>query len=116
MYNLDEYDPQDFFPQSEAQNCLFEARLSIALMDAPTYTGEGPFSVEVRDAVYCRATDAFAGTHLSAVHYFATREAAEAWADEQHEQGCDDTSYTILPHLPRYADALTHPSTEECPF
>jgi hypothetical protein len=68
---------------SELQNCLFEARLSVADKAAPDRANInralalGLFVVVKEFPQYCKATDAFAGTFTAFVCAYPSREAAE---------------------------------------
>tara|TARA_R110000787_G_scaffold30010_2_gene80895 strand:- start:272 stop:619 length:348 start_codon:yes stop_codon:yes gene_type:complete len=77
--NIQEIEEMEFEMgrQSEAQNCLQEATQGI---QHAQLIGEGRFELTVEHVVFCRATDAIAGSAISHRERFETREEAEARA------------------------------------
>jgi len=67
---------------SEAQNCLSEAILHAAANTQVRHIGYGRYIIRTTCAVFCRATDAFAGTVTVEIRRFHTAQAGRDWLDE----------------------------------
>ena len=94
----------------EMLNCLEEASIHCASLNVPQ--AKAPFVVNVRQAYYCRSTDAFAGTYLCESKGFATRAEAEAYSDKVGEDY--ELFIEVLP--PRPAAILAPLNESEIPF
>lgn len=96
MYHPDIH--EDYGMQSEALNCLEEARAAAAAIE-PVKEGTGPWEVQFTRTYYCRATDAIAGSYISRVCRFETVAEAErflASLPDYYDEDCDVTD-----NLPR---------------
>lgn len=104
--SIQEQEEAQYFPQSEAANCLEEARGECSRRSnlAPEY-GSGPVLVETLAPYFCRSTDAFAGMQVASRHRFPHHDAAAAWLASQwsKEEDCDpDLEFKVSPPLPCY--------------
>lgn len=78
-------DDMDYYPQTESQMCLEEARLKTASDNAQAWDlindllARGRFIVVFFHPAYCRATDALCGEYLNAQTSWDTRAEAEAY-------------------------------------
>lgn len=54
---------EDYYPQSESQNCLSEARMVCGSMPKPDVIGTGRYLLERMTSYFCKSTDAYAGSY-----------------------------------------------------
>jgi len=71
---------EDYFPQSELQNCFAEAQMVCGSMERPQVTGEGRFLLERMTPYFCRSTDAYAGSYCVEAVRVQSLESPEAVA------------------------------------
>jgi len=102
--SIQEQEEASYFPQSEAANCLEEARGECSRRSnlAPEY-GSGPVLVTTLAPYFCRSTDAFAGMQVASLNRFPDHDAALAWLVPQWGEDCDpDLEFKVSPPLPCY--------------
>lgn len=118
--NIQEQEELDFFPATEAQNCLSEAVAYAAERTEVRRVGSGPYIIRVQYPVYCRATDGFAGMVTVEVRRFETSdEGKQWWADKGDAEDRDEDIVHIFEG--KYADdarAMWAPAedADEIPF
>ena len=99
--NIAMYHPdlnEEYGIQSEALNCLEEAR-AVAASIEPAVEGTGPWEVQFSCNYYCRATDALAGSYISRIVRFETVAAAEHYLTSLADYYDEDCWVTT--NLPR---------------
>lgn len=89
------YDDEEFGRATELQNCLAEA-LPYAIMQRGEVVpeGTGHIFITVRTAVFCKSTDAYAGTMLSHIHRVSSHEEADAWIEANLDREMDQATVT----------------------
>jgi hypothetical protein len=104
----------EWWCQSEAQNCLAEARMNVPADAKPI--GSGPFQIKMSVLHYCKATDAIAGSYVLRHWCFETEEELNAKEKEIFSGYIDSEDYykIINPNkveVPRYI-----PEEDDIPF
>lgn len=74
-------------PSCELQNCLAEAMpYAVALRGEIKVEGEGPVEIMVREPVFCKATDGFAGMMTVKIVKMADEIAAREYLKKKQEE------------------------------
>lgn len=97
----------------ELLNCLSEALpYAIVKRGQVVPTGSGGITVTVHCPVFCKSTDAFAGTMVTAIHRVSSEEELDQWMQEVHESD-PDLSFTVDGLA---AEEPVQQDFEDCPF
>lgn len=99
MFNSQQQEEDDFFPQTEFQNALSEAMPHALRERGPVPTiGTGRIAVTVSAPVFCKCTDAFAGNMVVAIRRFSSETSAHEWIQLQYDEsgGHPEEDYVLV--------------------